>query len=222
MAEPTISVDDHRHGLYAHTPVSLLTLLIISFIAYAVFSLLQITSTEQTVFDLLQTGMQIKPGLTGDQVAQLMNGALSHNQTIADGIGWAVQIALLFFSMPPEQALAMMHRKYNAVVSASLAKHAETMAKTRTVLMWVLIGGDVVTDFYYVIQGHGFYMDGWHPSFSGTAGDLLVGLVYPVAVFFITFYAGKYMFGYLDALIDVFKTPAKTPTPLKTTTTTTK
>lgn len=209
MAEPTISPDDHRHGLYAHSPVALLVLFLVCLIAFTVFSMLQITSTEQTVFDLMQIGTQIKPGLTGDQVAQLLNGSLGHNQTVADGIGWAVQIALMLISMPPEHALAMMHRKYNAVVSASLARHAERMNKARQILTWILIGGDIVTDFYYVIQGHGFSWDGWHPSFTGTAGVLLVGLVYPVAICFVTIFVGKYMFGYLDALIDAVKAPVK-------------
>lgn len=205
MAEPTIATDDHRHGLYANSPIALFVLFVICTAAFVIFSLLQITSTEQTVFDLMQIGIQLKPGLTGDQAAQLLNGTLGHNQTIASGIGWGVQIALLMLSMPPEHALAMMHRKYNQVISASLARHAERTAKARTIIMWVLIGGDILTDFYYVIQGQGFSWDGWHPSFTGSVGTLLVGLLYPTAVCFVTIFVGKYMFSYLDALIDVFR-----------------
>lgn len=216
MAEPTLTVDDHRHGLYANSPIALLVLFLVCLSAFGIFSMLQITSTEQTVFDLLQIGIQIKPNMTGDQVAQIMNGTLGHNQTIADGIGWSVQIALLLLSMPPEHALAMMHRKYNTVASASLARHAEGMAKARQVLMWTLIGGDVITDFYYVIQGHGFTWDGWHPSFGGTAGVLLVGVIYPIGVCFVTIFVGKYMFSYLDALIDVVRGQPTTKKPATT------
>lgn len=221
MAEPTIAADDHRHGLYANSPIALLCLFGICAAAFIIFSLLQITSTEQTVFDLLQIGIQIKPGMTGEQVAQLMNGTLGHNQTIASGIGWAVQIALLMISMPPEHALAVMHRKYNQVVSASLARHAERMAKARTILQWTLVIGDIITDFYFVVQGHSFSWDVWHPSFNGSAGVLLLGLLYPTAVCFVTIFVGKYMFGYLDALIDVFRETKVAPAaPTKPTTAT--
>lgn len=216
MAEPTLSVDDHRHGLYAHTPISLLGMLILCGAAFAIFELLQITSTEQSVFDILQIGIQLKPGLTGDQAAQLLNGSLNHNQTIASGIGWSVQIALLWMSMPPEYALAMMHRKYNVVVSASLAKHAELVAKTRTALQWVLIGGDVLTDAYYAVQGHVFLAwDTWHPSITGNVAVLLIGVMYPTGVCFVTFFSGKYMFAYLDALLDKLRGTKVAPPPQK-------
>lgn len=222
MSEPTISADHHHHGLYANSPIALFVLFVICLVAFSIFSLLQITSTEQTVFDLLQIGTQLKPGLTGDQVAQLMNGSLDHNQTIATGIGWAVQIALLLVSMPPEHALAMMHRKYNTVMSASLSRHAERMAKARTILQWILIIGDIITDFYFVVQKHmNFGWDGWHPSLGDSAGVLLVGLLYPTAVCFVTIFVGKYMFGYLDALIDVFRSAPK-PAPKTSGTQTTK
>lgn len=204
MAEPTIPADDHRHGLYALGPIPLLCLFGVCAVIFVVFSLLQITSTEQTVFDLLQTGIQIKPGLTGDQVAQLLNGSLDHNHTVAGAIGWGVQFALLMLSMPPEQALAAMHRKYNQVVSASLARHAEFIAKLRGTLMFLLIASDLLTDFVYALEGH-VSLYGWQFSLGGGIGVALVGLAYPCAVGFGTIFAGKYMFAYLDALISFLR-----------------
>lgn len=213
MADTTIPADHHHNGLLATSPVALLFLLAICTAAFVIFSLLQITSTEQTIFDLLQIGVQLQPNLTGDQVQALLTGSLNHNQTIATAIGWAVQFALLMLAMPPEMALAAMHRKYNTVMSFSLAKHAQILAKIRTVLIWTLLVGDVCTDFYYVVAGHQLVvMNGWVPSISGSVGVLLVGVIYPAAVCFVTVFSGKYMFAYFDSLFDVLKRAYSKPT----------
>ncbi len=206
MKEPAISKDDHRHGMLANSPIALVFVLAICATAYGIYSLLQITSTEQDVFGLLQLNVQLQPVMTGSQVAQAMDGSLGHNQTIASAIGWAVQIALLMLSFPPEHAIGMLNLKYNNLSSASLAKHADKLSKLRKFMMYVLIGGDVVTDFYFVIQNHNlFSWDGWHPSLGSNAGVFLVGLLYPVAICFVTVFVGKYMFAYLDALLDVLR-----------------
>lgn len=218
MAEPTISADDHRHGFYAQGPLPLFCMVCICAGFLSIFSLLQITGTEQSIFDLLQSGIQILPGLTGNQAEQLLNGSLDHNHTIAGAIGWGVQFALLTAAMPPEQALAMMHRKYNHVVSASLAQHAELIARIRFWLLLFLIGGDILTDFVYALQGH-VTLDGWQFSVGGGAGVILVGLLYPAAICFVTFFAAKYLFAYLGALIAVLRGTKFT---VKTTTTSAK
>lgn len=213
----TISPDDHNHGLYANSPVVLFVLFLLTGGVYALFSILQVTGTQQTVFDILQIGLQIKPGMTGSEVQQYLDGSLSHNQTIAAAIGWGVQVALVLFSFSPDHALANMHRKYNSTLSASLSNHAASLAKARSFLARCLIGGDIITDFYYVAQGH-IVMDGWHPSVVGNVGVLIVGVVYAVAVIYITVFVGKYAFAYLDAFMDVlyrfFKVDAGLKKPL--------
>lgn len=206
-----LSNDDHRHGLYALSPLALLVLTVICALAYYLFSQLQITSTEQSVFALLQITIQLPPNLTADQAIQYMNGNLSHYQTIAAAIGWGVQIALLMLSFPPDNALLSLHKKYNTTPSPSLAKSASTLAKVRKFLMVVLVGGDIATDFLYVVQGHTlFVMDGWMPKVTaGNAGVVLVGILYPAAICFITIFVGKYLFAFVDALFEQFQSASR-------------
>ena len=198
----TLDADDHRQGLQALSPLALLILIVICGAAYVIFSLLQITSTEQSVFGLLQVGVQMRPTMTAAEVQQLMTGSLNRYQTIASAIGWGVQIALLMLSFPPDTALLAMHRKYTAERSVSLSKNAEMLGKLRQYMMFILVAGDVLTDFLYVAGGHAlFIMNGWLPSLTNP-GVLLVGIVYPVAICFVTIFVGKYIFVFIDALID--------------------
>src|SRR5690242_20938285 len=99
------AADNHEHGLLALSPLALLCLAGVSAVAYYIFSQLQITSTEQTVFSLLQYNVTLNPGMTAQQVVALLHGETDRYQTIAGAIGWSVQIALLFLSFPPDSAL---------------------------------------------------------------------------------------------------------------------
>lgn len=198
------STDHHAHGLLADSPLALLALTVLCSIAYFLFSQLQITSTEQTVFNLLQLGVQLKPGLTATQAVDFVNGQLDRYHLIAAGIGWGVQIALTILSFPPDSALLSLHRRYTTHVSASLTRSALTYAKWHRLLMIILIGGDVLTDFWYVAQGHTLITwSGVLPTITSSAmGVILVGIVYPAAICFVTIFVGKYMFVYLDALYE--------------------
>lgn len=196
IQKETIAQDDHRHGLYALTPLALLMMSCVSAVAYWFFSTLQITSTEQTIYGLLSVSTQLTPSMTGAQVSRYMSGNLDHNQIIASAIGWGVQIALLMLSFPPDSALLRLHRKHNDIATPSLAIQANTFAKMRLFMMAFLIIGDVTTDFLFVFAGHSF------AGLSGTSvGVLLVAFIYPTAICFITVFVGKYLFAYLDALI---------------------
>lgn len=207
MVTQPVSQDDHRHGMYALSPLALLVMSIVCALAYWIFSMLQITSTEQTIYGLLSVGVQLTPGLTGGQVFQYTKGTLDHNQVIAAAIGWGVQVALLMLSFPPDSALLRLHRKHNDQVAPSLAKQANAWGKARMFLMGVLIGGDILTDFLYVANGHSFV------GLSGTTiGVLLVAIVYPTAICFVTVFVGKYLFAYIDALFGKLRLfPISTP-----------
>jgi hypothetical protein len=166
---------------------------------------LQITSTEQSVFGLLNLSTAVEPGATAQQLQQFMNGALDRNQTIADAIGWAVQIALLMMSFSPDAALQALHRRHNNGVSASLVRSASSIAKLRKWMMLILIGGDIITDFVYVAGGHNLVvMHGIFPSLAdnGAAGVILVGILYPAAVCFVTIFVTKFLFVFLEALFE--------------------
>jgi hypothetical protein len=171
--------DHHLHGWVANVPLALLCLVVLC--------------------------AEVKPGMTALQLSQLLSGNANRYSTIADAIGWSVQIALLTVSFPPDAALLSLHRKYNQVVSASLSRAALAYAKCRRLVLFILIGGDVATDFWYVVQGHSLAV--WNgsvlPDIGGsTIGLLIVGIVYPVAICFITVFVGKYLFVYLDALVE--------------------
>src|SRR5579871_4509853 len=88
----TIDLDHHANGHEALTPIMLLTMLIVCGVAYFIFSQVQITSTEQTILSLLQVTTQLPQAMTVSQVQQFMAGQLDRYTTIADSIGWSVQI----------------------------------------------------------------------------------------------------------------------------------
>src|SRR5260370_19336566 len=150
----TIAADHHAHGYLAMSPLMLLGMTIVCAIAYYVFSQLQIGATEQAVLNILQSGLTITPGLTGRQVTDFMYGRMNRDQTIADGIGWSVQIALTLIAFPPNSLLLSLHRRYNADPGPSLTESATKYFKWRKFCTWALLGGDLLTDFLYVVQDH--------------------------------------------------------------------
>ncbi len=203
----TVAADHHAHGYLAMSPLMLLGMFGLCAVAYWLFSQLQISATEQTVFNMLSSGIQVTPGMTGDQVKEFMQGQLGHDQTIAYGIGWSVQVALTLVSFPPTSALLMLHRRFNTDPGASLAEAATKYAKWQKFCSWTLIGGDVLTDFLYVTENHIIIRwQGLWPDIQGFSfGILLIGLIYPIGICFVTIFVGKYMFVFLDALIDKLK-----------------
>jgi len=209
-ATATVSADHHAHGYLAMSPLMLLGMLGLCAIAYWQFSQLQIASTEQTVLNMLTAGIQVTPGMTGDQIKQFMQGQLDHDQTIAYGIGWSIQIALTLISFPPTSSLVMLHRKFNNDPGSSLTELATKYAKWQRFLSWTLIGGDIVTDFLYVAENRmSIQWDGMWPSITGfNFGIILIGIIYPIGICFVTIFVGKYMFVFLDALIDKLKRAA--------------
>jgi hypothetical protein len=97
----------------------------------------------------------------------------------------------------------LIHLKHNDVPWQYLARHAAFLGKLRGILIILLIGADILTDFLYAIQGHiVFVWDGWHPSIPSTAaaGTLLVGLLYPAVLIFINVFGVKYLFALVSAL----------------------
>src|SRR5436190_23986253 len=119
-AAATVSADHHAHGYLALSPLMLLGMLGLCAVAYWQFSQLQIASTEQTVLNMLAAGIQVTPGMTADQIKLFIQGEMNHDQTIAYGIGWSVQIALTLVSFSPSSSLVMLHRKFNTDPSMSL------------------------------------------------------------------------------------------------------
>jgi hypothetical protein len=197
--------DEHSMGMRALSPLMLLCLIIVTGIAFWFFTQLQISATEQSVFGLLNLGYTVTPGETADQIQAFAAGSLDRNQTIADAIGWAVQITLMMISFSPDSALLMLHRKFNNGASASLARSAAGIAKLRKWMTVILIGGDILTDFVYVVQGHNLVVvHGLIPSLSSAsaAGVILVGIMYPTAVCFVTVFVGKFLFVFIEALFE--------------------
>lgn len=191
------------HGLYAMTPAALLVMVLICGIALWVFTNLQITGTENSVYGLLQLSTSYPASATASQVQQLLNGSLNRYQTIADAIGWGVQIVLWTVTLSPDAALVLVHLKHNDTPQHYLARNAAMLGKLRLGLMCLLIGADVFTDFFYVVQNHTlFVMDGWHPSIAGAAaaGTILAGLMYPAVIIFINVFVAKYLFAFIEAL----------------------
>lgn len=208
-AQQTVGADHFINGIVALSPLMLIVLILISGIAFFFFSQLQITSTEQTVFDILQISTQLVPGMTANQLQQFMNGQLDHYQTIATAIGWAVQIALFMLSFPVDAALHSLHRRFNHDVSPALTASALNYSRWRSFLTRVLIGGDILTDFYYVAKGHNLITStvlGVIPTSFGpdAFGVILIGIVYPIAVCFVTIFVGKYLLVFVEALIEKF------------------
>lgn len=202
--EGLIGTDNHMHGIYALSPIELIGLVIVCAVAFGVFSVAQVTNTENAVYSIMQVSFTHNAA-SFSQVASLMNATIDRNQRIADIIGWSVQIALVFVAFTPVQALASMHRRHNSIVTVSLAKHADFLGKLCKIMQWTLIIGDVITDFWYVAQGQALIAwDGWHPSFPNP-GLLVIAIVFPVGICFVTIFVGKFLFVFLDALINKAK-----------------
>jgi len=104
----------------------------------------------------------------------------------------------------------MLHRKFNNDPGSSLTELATKYAKWQRFLSWTLIGGDIVTDFLYVAENRmSIQWDGMWPSITGfNFGIILIGIIYPIGICFVTIFVGKYMFVFLDALIDKLKRAA--------------
>ena len=204
-AEP-IAADHHAHGYLAMTPLMLLGMTIVCAIAYYAFSQLQIGATEQAVLNILQSGLTITPGLTGRQITDFMYGRMSRDQTIASGIGWSVQIALTLIAFPPNSLLLSVHRRYNDP-GTSLTESATKYFKWRRFCTWALLGGDLLTDFFYVVQDHlSIVWNGLIPDVNVTSvGALIIGILYPLAICFVTIFVGRYMFIFLEGLIEELK-----------------
>jgi hypothetical protein len=198
--------DHYANGFAADSPLALGVMFLLCAIAYGIFSVLQITSTEQTILELLSVSVTLQPGLTQNQFHQFMSGSMDRYAIIADAIGWAVQVALTTIAFSPNSGLQSLHRRFGEV-SPSITRSVSSFAKWRSFLYVVLVGGDIVTDFYYVVQGRNL-IPSWNgalPDISSSAfGVVLVGLVYPAAVCFVTIFVGKYMFVYLGKLVSKF------------------
>lgn len=213
MAESAapLPVDDHRQGYTTNSPLSLLVTCLVCIVAFFIFSELQITSTEQAVLGLLAASVTITPGMTAQQMQELMAGSLDHYQTIASAIGWAVQIYMLMIAFPADRAFLGAHKKYDTLNSASLARSAEVRAKIKKGITIALISLDVITDFYYVIEGHTLTngtIFGFLPDVHSAIGVLIVGVFYPVAICGITVYCGLEGVHRLDALLDRIRAKA--------------
>lgn len=201
--------DHHLNGIGAPSPASLFVTFLIFGAAAWIFTQLQIASTEQAVFGLLQSNVIVKPGMTPQQVADFINSNMDRNQTIAYAIGWGVQLFMLMIAFPGDRALLLAHKKYGmAHHSASIAKNAELMGKAFKFVLAALVGGDIITDFLYVVSGHNLTSGsilGIIPNVSGSgAGVLLVALLYPTAVCGVTIFCSVQAFRRLEALISHF------------------
>jgi hypothetical protein len=203
----TIAPDHHAHGYLAMSPLMLVGMTIVCAVAYFVFSQLQIGATEQAVLNIMQSGEIVTPGLTGRQITDFMYGRMDKYQTIASGIGWSVQIALTLIAFPANSLLLSLHRQFNSDPGPSLTESATKYFKWRKFCTWALVGGDILTDFLYVTQDH-VRID-WSniiPDITITnPGVLVIGIIYPVAICFVTIFVGKYMFTFLEGLIDELK-----------------
>ncbi len=201
---PTIDANHHAHGLIAQSPLMLIVACIVLSIATFIFTQIQIANTEQSVYALLQVGTTIAPGMTGAQVQQFLNGNVDYYQGIADVIGWGVQIALFMLSFPPDSALLSLHRRFNDDTSTSLTQSAMSQEKWRLLISKGLIVGDILTDFWHVVGGYSLVtMHGIVPNVSGAViGVVVVGILFPTCICFITIYGFKYLLVFLEALIE--------------------
>lgn len=201
-----LSADSHHMGHVSITqsPLVLVIMFLMCLVGFFVFSILQVTSTEQAILGLLQFNLPLNPGMTAAQLSNFIKGNLDKADQIANAIGWSVQFALLSLSLPPDSALLRVHKMHGKEMPASLVESAVKQAKLKKFMMSVLIGGDVITDFVYVVAGHTIVtFSGFMPNISGSGfGVMLVALLYPIAICFITIFAGKWMFVYLEALIE--------------------
>lgn len=169
------------YGGEAHTsPLWLLATAAICGIAWFIFSVLQITSTEQAVYHMLQSTFTITPGMTAQQLLALQNGSMDQTNLTASGIGWAVQIFMLLLSFPSEHYI---HPR---------------LERGRRFVMAILVGGDILTDALYVLNGHQVFSGfGFAP---GGFGVLIAALLYPVAICGVTVFCGMEMAHRIDRL----------------------
>jgi hypothetical protein len=149
-------------------------------VAWFIFSILQITSTQQAVHHLLQSTLTISPGMTAQQLLDMQRSSMDQTGLIAAGIGWAVQIFMLILSFPSE------HYVY------------PSLKRARSFVMYVLIGGDILTDMLYVIDGHQVF-SGFSFAPNGF-GVLVVAIIYPIAVCGVTVFCGMELAHRLDKL----------------------
>ncbi|MBA2681798.1 MAG: hypothetical protein H0U76_25810 [Ktedonobacteraceae bacterium] len=170
-----------NYGGEAHTsPLWLLATAGICGLAWFIFSILQITSTEQAVFHLLQSTFTLKPGMTAQQLLDLQNGSMDQTNLEAAGIGWAVQIFMLLLSFPSEHYIH------------------PALGRLRRFVMIILVGGDIVTDGLYVLAGHQVFSGfGFAP---GGFGVLIVAVIYPIAICGVTVFCGLELAHRLDRL----------------------
>lgn len=194
----------HWQGLHTMTPLALLAMLVLLAIVVWIFTLLQITGTENAVYGLLQLSATTTTSTIAAQPGAYLAGhPTSTDQTIAAAIGWGIQVVLLTLTLSPDGALVLIHLKHSDIPGQYMARHAVFLGKLRGMLLTLLIGADILTDFLYAIQGHTlFVMDGWHPSIpsSAAAGTLVVALLYPAVLLFINVFGVKYLFALVSAL----------------------
>lgn len=203
MPANQMSGDDHANGHVTMTPLMLLSGIVGFGVPFFIFSQIQITSTEQTIFDLLQVTVQAPTG-TAQQITQfLASGQMDHNHLIANTIGWSVQVALFLLSIPVAQALLMIHRAHGEQSTASLQRTAQHYVKWQSFCVRVLVGGDVLTDFYFVVKQHiAITFNGALPVIVGfDFGVLLVGLIYPIAICFVTVFCGRFAIVCVEAFL---------------------
>lgn len=204
MAALKLDADDHRQGMTAQSPIELF----IGFVVFAgfwiVFSLLQISATQDAVFGFLQLGVRPPSTMNGQQILDFVNGSLDRNHMIASAIAWAVQLFLFGLSMPSDRQFLHAHKKHNHdAVSKSVADKALLMAKIKSFVTFVLVGGDILTDFLYAAYGHSL-IAGFSFIFIpniGNWGALLVAFLYPIAICGVTVFAGAEAFRRFDGFI---------------------
>ncbi|MGH2481959.1 MAG: hypothetical protein ACRDHW_20090 [Ktedonobacteraceae bacterium] len=194
----------HWEGLHTMTPLALLAMLIVLAVVVWIFTLLQITGTENAVNGLLQlTTAPVQTSAIAGQPGAYLSGQATTNQTIAGAIGWGIQVVLLTLTLSPDGALVLIHLKHSDVPGQYITRQAVFLGKLRGLLLILLIGADVLTDFLYAIQGHTLFVwNDWHPDLPSTAaaGTLLVGLLYPAVLIFVNVFGVKYLFAIVAAL----------------------
>lgn len=180
---PTIVDSTVSSGGEAHTsPLWLLATALVCGFVWFVFSVLQITGTEQAVFGFLQQTITITPQMTAAQLLQMQAASTDNNNMIAGAIGWAVQVFLLLASFPSEHYTS------------------SHLALGRKWVMIILIGADWITDALYVLRGRTVF-DGFLHFAPGGFGILIIAVIYPVAVTGITIFCGIELAHRIDRLI---------------------
>jgi hypothetical protein len=203
----TMGADDHRNGMVAQSPMEYLMGFLFFGAVFIIFTLIQTTTSVNAVLSFLQSGMTVPSGLAGQQIGQFLQGNLDRNQTIAYAIAWGVQAYLIWFGFPSDAAHLLAHKKYTQFMSASLSEKAEFRAKLKNFIALILIGGDVVSDALYVLQGH-TVIAGFNlliiPNVTNM-GVLLVAILLPVATCGVTIFFGPEAFRRLDGLISCLR-----------------